>query len=64
MLNQELKEKFGPTMTPNDAAEVLHQHPAHIRTLCKRGQLPAVRIGDRWHINTAKLAAILDGSNE
>ena len=51
-------------MTPRDAAAELHQHPTHIREKCKRGQLPAVQIGNRWHINTAKFAAILDGCNE
>ena len=61
MLKQELTEKYGVVMTPNDAAEVLHQHPTHIRELCRRGQLPAVQIGNRWHIVTGKLAEMLDG---
>lgn len=64
MLVQELKENYGATMTPNNAAEVLHQHPAHIRKLCESGLLPAVKIGDRWHINTERFAAVLDGFNE
>ena len=64
MLVQELTEKFGATMTPKDVGEVLHQHPTHIRELCKSGQLPAVQIGNRWHIQTAKFAAILDGNND
>lgn len=64
MLVQELTEKYGQTMTPKDVGEVLHQHPTHIRELCKNGQLPAVRIGERWHINTARFGAILDGCNE
>lgn len=57
----ELKERYGITMTPNDAGEVLHQHPSHIRALCQAGELPAIRIGKRWHIVTAKLAAMLEG---
>ena len=61
MLIHDLKEKHGATMTPNDVARVLHQHPSHIRRLCETGQLPAVKIGERWHINTMKFAAMLDG---
>jgi len=56
-----LLDIFGVTMTPSEAASVLHQHPSHIRTLCQSGELPAVRIGGRWHIPTAKLAAMLEG---
>ena len=64
MLTQELKEKYGTTMTPNEAAAELHQHPAHIRELCKQGLLPAVQIGKRWRINTERFARVLDGFNE
>lgn len=64
MLVQEMKEKYGATMTPKDVATELHQCPTHVRELCKRGQLPAVQIGNRWHINTAKFAAILEGFHE
>lgn len=56
-----LFEKYGPTMTPNDVGEVLHRHPSHIRMLCQSGKLPAVRIGERWHISTSRLAEILEG---
>lgn len=59
-IKETLVEQYGVTMTPKDVAEVLHQHPSHIRSLCQSGELPAVRIGDRWHIPTAKLAAMLD----
>ena len=56
-----LFERYGPTMTPRDAGEVLHRHPAHIRALCQSGELPAARIGDRWHIATVKLAELWEG---
>lgn len=59
-----LLEKYGPTMTPSDVGEVLHRHPSHIRALCQSGVLPAVRIGERWHISTAKLAQIIEGSEQ
>lgn len=64
MLVEKLLEKYGVVMGPNDVAEVLHQHPNHIRDLCREGKLPAVQIGQRWHVNTARFAAILEGFNE
>ena len=63
MLFQELTQKYGVTMSPGDAAKVLHHHPTHIRNMCKRGELPAVRIGARWHIPTAKLAEMLEAGD-
>lgn len=64
MLSQELKEKYGSTMTPNDVAAELHQHPSHIRVMCSQGILPAVRIGKRWRIPTEKFALVLERSHE
>ena len=64
MLIQKLEAKYGSTMTPKDAAAELHSHPTHIREMCRKGQLPAVQIGNRWRIPTAKFAAILEGCNE
>ena len=64
MLVQDLEAKYGSTMTPKDAAAVLNQHPTHIRELCQQGTLPAVKIGERWHIPTARFAAIIEGCNE
>ena len=59
-LAENLLDKFGPTMTPLDVAAVLHQSKSHIRALCASGELPAVRIGSRWHIPTAKFAAMIE----
>lgn len=64
MLIQKLEAKYGTTMTPTDAAKELHSHPTHVRELCREGKLPAVQIGNRWRIPTAKFAAILEGCNE
>ena len=59
-----LVDRYGSTMTPNQVAAELHQSPTHIRAMCQTGELPAVRIGKRWHIATAKFAAMLEGQNE
>lgn len=56
-----LLDRYGVAMSPRDVAEVLRQHPAHVRAMCQRGDVPAVRVGERWHIPTAKLACLLDG---
>ena len=56
-----LVEQYGIIMKPNDVAKVLHQHPTHIRELCQRGELPAVKIGKRWLIPTDKFANSLQG---
>ena len=58
-----LLDKYGATMTTTQAAEVLHNHPSHVRALCQAGELPAVRIGKRWFIPTAKMSAMLEGGS-
>ena len=57
----ELHSTYGPTMRTADVAHVLHMHLSHVRALCQTGDLPGVRIGSRWVVPTAKLAAMLDG---
>lgn len=59
-----LMDRYGPTMTTTMGGEVLHRHPSHIRKLCQEGELPAVQIGNRWHIVTTRLGAMLDGGAE
>ena len=55
-----LFREYGPTMTPNDVGKVLHRHPSHVRAMCQSGELPGVKIGERWHVPTAKLAEIIE----
>lgn len=57
-----LISKYGITMTPNQVAKELHQHPTHVRALCQSGELPAVRIGGRWHVPTEAFYALLKGA--
>lgn len=59
-----LLDRFGVTMTPADAGEVLHSSTSHVRAMCQRGDLPAVRIGERWHIPTVKFAQLFDSKEE
>ncbi len=63
-ISDQLIDKYGMTLTTSDAGEVLNRHPSHIRALCQSGELPAVRIGDRWCIPTLKLAELLEGGED
>ena len=56
-----LMAAFGPIMTTQQVADTLHRHQSHVRVLCQEGELPACRIGSRWHVSTVKLGAMLDG---
>lgn len=46
---------------PDEAGDVLNMHAGHVRRLLRERQLPGVKIGSRWLIPLAKLAAMLDG---
>lgn len=54
-------DRFGPTMTPVQVAEMLGKHPTPVREMCASGELPAIKIGGRWRIPTVRLATMLDG---
>lgn len=62
-LYEELREEYGAMMTPNEVGVVLKHHPAHIRELCKSGELPSVKIGGTWRILTKNLAMMLEGGD-
>ncbi len=53
-----------PLITPEQASEFLGFHQNHVRALCRSGELPAVRIGSRWRIITARLVEMLEGDDE
>lgn len=56
-----LTSKYGIAISPGICAKELHCSQTHIRAMCQSGELPAVKIGGRWFILTAKLAALLEG---
>ena len=53
-----LLEKYGPLMRTADVADVLKCHQSHVRAMCQDGELPAIQIGKRWFVPTAKMAAL------
>jgi excisionase family DNA binding protein len=48
-------------LTTQEAAEYLRISRATILRWCKAGQLPAVRIGRQWRIDTDQLERLLTG---
>ena len=58
-----LLDRYGPVMRTADVADVLHCHKSHVRAMCASGDLPAVRIGERWVIPTEKLTALIEGGD-
>ena len=60
----ELVSKYGLLLTPSNVSEVLNCHPSHVRAMCASGELPAVKVGERWRVPTAKLAAMLEGGED
>ena len=61
---KDLRELYGETLSATDVAHVIHCHPVHVREMCRNGELPAIKIGSRWRVPTAKLAAMLEGSGD
>lgn len=55
-----LVARYGLTLATADFAREFHCHPSHVRDMCAKGILPAVRIGERWRIPAAKVAAIIE----
>ena len=60
---QRIVDRYGEFLTPKEAAEYLGCHPSHMRAMCQDGRIQAVRIGSRWRISAAKLAAMLEGGD-
>lgn len=42
-------------------AEILGRSKAHAHELCRRGAVPAVKVGRRWYISKARLLDLLNG---
>jgi len=60
----DLTARYGPVMRTCDVAAVLGMSATHARALLRAGALPGVRIGERWVVPTAKLAAMFDGGRD
>lgn len=48
-------------MTTKQCAKYLDMSYDNITTLCRKGRIPAVKVGLVWRINKTKLDRMLDG---
>ena len=48
-----------PLLTTEEAAKILSVCPSTIRRLCRRGELPAVKIGSTWRVPPKSLSDLL-----
>lgn len=46
-------------MTSGQVADALQMSVSHVDRLCRDGVLPAIRVGDRWKIQTQAVATIM-----
>ena len=61
-----LLNKYGPTMTFQQASEVTGIYWQTIREMCARGQIKTVRVGKtgRWILTSKAISDFLDGKTE
>lgn len=57
-----LSESLPQLATPGELVDYLRRSEASIVRDCRRGALPALKIGHRWLIDVRRLAAQLGGS--
>lgn len=59
-----LLNKYGPTLTFQQAAEILRLHWQTVREMCLRGEIKAPKAGRKWVLTTKAIADYLDNVNE
>lgn len=55
-----LLNKFGSTMTFEQASKEIGLHKQTIREMCLRGQIKTIRAGRKWVLTSKALAEYLD----
>lgn len=54
-------DTYPPILTPEETALLLNVTIATVRKLCRKGELPGVKVGERkWRIPRDKLRAMLE----
>lgn len=51
-------------VTTAQAAQYLDCHPKTVRTLCRQGELRAVKLGSEWRIPTEALDEFVNGKQK
>ena len=58
----ELFAGYPDLLTPAHIAEITGMTAHYVRTLCRRGKLPAVQIGEaRWYVPKPRFIAFVNG---
>lgn len=55
-----LLQKYGTTLSFEQAASELRLHPQTIRMMCQRGDIKTSRAGKKWVLTTKAIAEFLD----
>ena len=65
-ISHELFAEYPELLTPMHIAEITGMTAHYVRTLCRKGKLPAVQIGEsRWYIPKVRFAEfVMGGSGE
>ncbi|HTU39838.1 MAG TPA: helix-turn-helix domain-containing protein [Acidimicrobiales bacterium] len=59
-----LSEVVPQLATPEEIAPLLGLSPLGVVRQCRKGRLPALKVGGRWYVHVTKLAAQLDRQAE
>lgn len=59
-----LLQKYGTTLTFEQASEEIGLHWQTIRVMCLRGDIKTARAGRKWVLTTKALAEYLDNSSK
>ena len=51
-------------LTIKEAAEVLRVNPRTVKSMIRRSELPARKVGSRWRVSESGLAKWIQGLNE
>lgn len=62
--SRELFAGYPDLLTPAHIAEITGMTAHYVRTLCRRGKLPAVQIGEaRWYVPKTRFIAFVNGES-
>lgn len=59
-----LLQKYGTTLTFEQASKELGLHWQTIRVMCARGDIPAIKAGRKWVLTTKALATYIDEGSQ
>ena len=55
--------EYPPLLTIDEVAEYLKIKPSTVRAMCRRGELPAIKVGRIWRVNQYQLNEMILKNN-